>query len=508
MMSIPAAATFRRTPAPVFAFLLMALALIQVPAQEQYEARHILISHEGSGRSAAPRTREEAETLAKELLEQLRTNPSQFAALALQHSNCPSSSDGGYLGKFGPGAMVAPFEQAVANAHPGEIVGPVETQFGFHIIQRLGGDKIPVGVITVAFGDAAESIGLTRTLEEARARAQEARQAVLDGRSFSEVARAYSDSPNAAIGGYAGRIGIGDNFPPAALDAALTLEAGAISEVVENPMVLFVVTRLSDADADAVEAMLNEAVELRAVFLRYAGARNASSEVTRSREEALELARDISSRVTAGEPLRDFAIQFATTEAERNRAGQLGRLTRRVLPPNVAEAAFRLRTNQSTVVELPEGFVVIQRVDDGPATVPASAEPVASPAAPAAEAPVVEAPAEAALEAIETAETAAAEAPAAEEAPVTEEASAAEEAAAEAPAVEEAPVADETPAAEAPAEEAGAEATEETPAVEEVATESADAEAPATEEGEAAPAETPATEDVASEAPAEEVAAE
>ncbi len=42
---------------------------------------------------------------------------------------------GGDLGEFGPGQMVPEFEKAVFSADVGEIVGPVKTEFGFHIIQ-------------------------------------------------------------------------------------------------------------------------------------------------------------------------------------------------------------------------------------------------------------------------------------------------------------------------------------------------------------------------------------
>ena len=61
-----------------------------------------------------------------------------FASLAKQHSDCPSASKGGDLGSFGRGQMVGPFEEAAFGASPGEIVGPVETSFGVHLIEVLG----------------------------------------------------------------------------------------------------------------------------------------------------------------------------------------------------------------------------------------------------------------------------------------------------------------------------------------------------------------------------------
>lgn len=63
-------------------------------------------------------------------------NGESFADLAKQFSKCPSGQKGGDLGQFGPGQMVQPFESATFGLEVGAISGPVQTQFGFHIIQR------------------------------------------------------------------------------------------------------------------------------------------------------------------------------------------------------------------------------------------------------------------------------------------------------------------------------------------------------------------------------------
>jgi len=61
-----------------------------------------------------------------------------FADLARQHSKCPSGANGGDLGEFPPGAMVQPFEDATLATAVGKISQPVQTQFGYHLIQRTG----------------------------------------------------------------------------------------------------------------------------------------------------------------------------------------------------------------------------------------------------------------------------------------------------------------------------------------------------------------------------------
>ena len=57
-----------------------------------------------------------------------------FEELAKRFSKCPSKKKGGNLGWFNKGDMVPEFENAAFAAKKGDIVGPVRTEFGFHII--------------------------------------------------------------------------------------------------------------------------------------------------------------------------------------------------------------------------------------------------------------------------------------------------------------------------------------------------------------------------------------
>lgn len=63
---------------------------------------------------------------------------SSFEELAKDFSKCPSGQSGGDLGEFGKGQMVAPFEEACFGLEVNEISKPVKTQFGYHLIKRLG----------------------------------------------------------------------------------------------------------------------------------------------------------------------------------------------------------------------------------------------------------------------------------------------------------------------------------------------------------------------------------
>lgn len=59
-----------------------------------------------------------------------------FADAAKEHSQCPSGkAKGGDLGEFGPGQMVPEFDKAVFTGNVGELQGPIQTQFGYHLLE-------------------------------------------------------------------------------------------------------------------------------------------------------------------------------------------------------------------------------------------------------------------------------------------------------------------------------------------------------------------------------------
>ena len=62
-------------------------------------------------------------------------NGKRFEEVAMEKSLCPSKKKGGSLGWFRRGMMIKEFEDACFNAKKGDIIGPVKTQFGWHIIK-------------------------------------------------------------------------------------------------------------------------------------------------------------------------------------------------------------------------------------------------------------------------------------------------------------------------------------------------------------------------------------
>lgn len=85
----------------------------------EIRASHILV-----------KSKDEADKLYDEILQ-----GKSFAQAAQEVSLCPSGQNGGDLGFFGKGMMVKPFEDAAFELEVGEISKPVQTQFGWHLIQ-------------------------------------------------------------------------------------------------------------------------------------------------------------------------------------------------------------------------------------------------------------------------------------------------------------------------------------------------------------------------------------
>ena len=95
----------------------------QFEGQPTVSASHILV---------------ETEEQAVSVLTAIQNGEISFEDAAKAYSSCPSSAQGGSLGEFGRGQMVAEFDTACFEMEVGEVRGPVKTQFGYHLI-RLDG---------------------------------------------------------------------------------------------------------------------------------------------------------------------------------------------------------------------------------------------------------------------------------------------------------------------------------------------------------------------------------
>ena len=94
---------------------------IQMP---KASARHILVDSEAKCND----------------LKQKIADGANFADVAREHSTCPSGAQSGNLGSFGPGMMVPEFDKVVFSGEIGEVYGPVQTQFGYHLVEITSRD--------------------------------------------------------------------------------------------------------------------------------------------------------------------------------------------------------------------------------------------------------------------------------------------------------------------------------------------------------------------------------
>ena len=87
----------------------------------QASARHILVE-----------TKEQCDELKQKI-----EGGENFATIAQNHSKCPSGAQGGDLGTFSKGMMVPEFDKVVFNDEIGKVHGPIQTQFGYHLLEIL-----------------------------------------------------------------------------------------------------------------------------------------------------------------------------------------------------------------------------------------------------------------------------------------------------------------------------------------------------------------------------------
>jgi len=105
---------------------------------EKVTARHILIAFKGSP-AAQPGKKElsedEAKAKAEEIKKKIQGGASFEDQAKAESDDKGSGARGGELGAFGRGQMVEEFEKAAFAAKTGEVIGPIRTQYGYHIIK-------------------------------------------------------------------------------------------------------------------------------------------------------------------------------------------------------------------------------------------------------------------------------------------------------------------------------------------------------------------------------------
>lgn len=195
---------------------------------ERIDVDHILITEKPS-----PESRKKTLDSLLKIRDDIVSGTIRFEDAAREYSQDPGSAEeGGDLGFVSKGTFVPEFEKAAFSLSAGEISEPVETQFGFHLIQLLEkrGELIHTRHILIPIvtseADNQYVINMLSTI----------RDSVLSGGDFTVFARKYSEDPDvSANGGHLGVFALDNLQIPEFGDAAKTLMPGEISEPFLSP---------------------------------------------------------------------------------------------------------------------------------------------------------------------------------------------------------------------------------------------------------------------------------
>jgi peptidyl-prolyl cis-trans isomerase D len=306
----------------------------QYTHEEQVHARHILVQVNDK------RTDAEAQARIQEAKKKIESG-TDFAKVAGEYSDdSASKASGGDLGFFGRNKMVKEFEEAAFNAQPHKLVGPVKSNFGYHLIEVL--DKQPAG--SQPFEQVKEMIRARLTAERARdlaaAKAKElaGRLAKNKPRGADELKTLAQQNPGVTFaetgkfGSQDAISGIGRN--PSFSSAAFALKQGEVSEAVQLPQG-WAILYLKEIQAP-------RAPELKDVEARVKGAVE-SDKLQQLATQKLAAAR---SELAAGKTLDQVAAELGVQVRETAEFGGDGTIPGIGYNPELAKAVMALPAGQ------------------------------------------------------------------------------------------------------------------------------------------------------------------
>lgn len=172
--------------------------------------------------------------------------------------------------------------------------------------------------------------------------------ALASGQSFEEVAREYSEGPNASRGGLVGRFSRGDLFSPVIEETLWAMEPGTISAPINTELGIHVL-QLVDRDATTVN--------FRQILLRV----NLSEENQRA---ARERAQEVTRRARSGQDFATLAAEYSDDPGSRESGGVLGTFPVDKLSPQFQAALRDLEPGDVTdPIEGAAGWFVLKLVD-------------------------------------------------------------------------------------------------------------------------------------------------
>jgi peptidyl-prolyl cis-trans isomerase SurA len=224
-----------------------------------------------------------------------------------------------------------------------------------HVAASPSSDEACGQIIVVSYrGAAAAGDSITRTKTEAKARADKLLQDARRG-DFATLAKAESDAPSSAPRG--GVMGTFTRAEWPELHAALKQPIFKLSESQIAPAPIaapygYVILRRCKV----------EKAHGRHLLIRYAGAKNAKPEITRTREQARELAQKLAAEIHSGQDF-EKAIAKSSEDSSRDRGGDIGTVGRGRLALAFENTLFGLKIGErSGVIETEFGFHIIERL--------------------------------------------------------------------------------------------------------------------------------------------------
>jgi peptidyl-prolyl cis-trans isomerase D len=318
---------------------------------EQVSASHILVKVEPSG---GPDADAKGKAKAEALLARAKSGE-DFAKLAQENTDDPTGKEnGGQLPPFGRGQMVPEFEQAAFDMRPGEIRGPIKTDFGYHII-RLAAKTSPTTrtleeVRPSISGDLAERKAFAEMKRIAGELAAKVRG--LTNKSDEELRKLQSDTVTYNTTGWFSRSGPIEGIGP---NAAFSKEAWAlkIGEVTTVPI-----------DTPRGSVLLRPSAERPSAIAPFDEIRAKIAEDWKSErreKEALEKLDPAARELASGTTLAALATRYETEVKTTADFGPGGPIPELGDAPRLSEAVFKTPAGQAgPPVPVPAGFVLFR----------------------------------------------------------------------------------------------------------------------------------------------------
>lgn len=227
-------------------------------AKQPNKNREVNISHILIALPESPSKKqiEDANTKAQNIVDRLKKGES-FAKLAATYSNDERALEGGKMGWHKLNELPSIFEERLVRAQKNDIIGPIRSGVGFHILKVEGNHSEAPKIITIKEVNARHILIKTNVLvtdEIAKNKIQEIRQSIVNGStSFASAAKIYSEDPGSADNG--GELGWNnpDNFDSNFRAALLRLSKGEISQPVKSSYGWHLIQLIDSRNVDKTE---------------------------------------------------------------------------------------------------------------------------------------------------------------------------------------------------------------------------------------------------------------